>query len=147
MDRGVALVLTAVVGGFLALQAPMNSTVGRGVGAFQAALLSFLVGTVLLCLIASLAGGGLGRLAGLRDVPWYYLAGGVLGAAYVTNSLVAVRALGAGGIVAATIAGQLAASVVVDHFGVLGVERQPVTLARVAGVLLLAAGVFLIVRD
>lgn len=71
----------------------------------------------------------------------------MLGAAYVTNSLVAVRALGAGGIVAATIAGQLAASVVVDHFGVLGVERQPVTLARVAGVLLLAAGVFLIVRD
>lgn len=147
MDRGVALVLTAVVGGFLALQAPMNPTLGRGVGAFQAALLSFLVGTVLLALIASLAQGGLGRLAGLRDVPWYYLAGGVLGAAYVTNSLIAVRALGAGGIVAATIAGQLAASVVVDHFGLLGVERQPITLVRVAGVLLLGAGVFLIVRE
>jgi transporter family-2 protein len=61
--------------------------------------------------------------------------------------LVTVRSLGAGGVVAATIAGQLAVSVVVDHLGILGVARQPVTAARIAGVALLAAGTYLVVRE
>jgi transporter family-2 protein len=65
----------------------------------------------------------------------------------VTSVLVTVRTLGAGGVVAATIAGQLSMSVIVDHFGWLGVERQPITAVRFAGILLLAAGVFLVVRD
>jgi transporter family-2 protein len=38
-------------------------------------------------------------------------------------------------------------AVVVDHYGWLGVARQPVTVARVAGIALLAAGVFLVVRS
>jgi transporter family-2 protein len=65
----------------------------------------------------------------------------------VTTILVAVRTLGAGGIVAATIAGQLAVSVVVDHFGLVGVAKQPITPAKVLGVVLLALGTYLVVRD
>jgi uncharacterized membrane protein YdcZ (DUF606 family) len=38
-------------------------------------------------------------------------------------------------------------SVVIDNFGLLGLEKQPINLARVVGIVLLAAGVFLIVRD
>ncbi len=147
MDRGAAVVLTAVVGGFIALQAPINATLGQRVGSFQAALLSFATGTVLLAAIVALARGGLGQLANARGLPWYFLTGGLLGAAYVTTVLVTVRTLGAGAVVAATITGQLTASVALDHFGLLGVERQPVSLPRVVGVGLLAAGVYLIVRD
>lgn len=147
MDRGLAVALTAVVGGFIALQAPINATLGQRVGSFQAAFLSFAIGTVLLAVIAALARGGLGQLPDARGLPWYYLTGGLLGAAYVTTVLVTVRALGAGAVVAATIAGQLSASVALDHFGLLGVERQPITLTRVLGVVLLGVGVLLIVRD
>ncbi len=147
MDRGAAVALTAVVGGFIALQAPINATLGQRVGSFQAAFLSFAIGTALLALVAALARGGLGQLPDARGLPWYYLTGGLLGAAYVTTVLVTVRALGAGAVVAATIAGQLSASVALDHFGLLGVERQPITLGRMLGVALLALGVYLIVRE
>lgn len=147
MDRGAAVALTAVVGGFIALQAPINATLGQRVGSFQAAFLSFAIGTALLALIAALARGGLGQLPDARGLPWYYLTGGLLGAAYVTTVLVTVRALGAGAVVAATIAGQLSASVALDHLGLLGVERQPITLGRMLGVALLALGVYLIVRE
>ena len=147
MDRGAAVVLTALVGGCIALQAPINSHLGKSVGTFQAAFLSFAIGTVLLALIAALSTGGMGQAGEARHLPLYYLTGGILGAAYVTTVLVTVRSLGAGGVVAATIAGQLTMSVIVDHFGWLGVERQTITAARVAGIVLLAAGVFLIVRD
>ena len=70
----------------------------------------------------------------------------MLGAAYVTTVLVTVRTLGAGGVTAATIAGQLTMAVVVDQLGILGVERHPIDAQRVIGVALLAAGTFLVVR-
>ncbi|HEY3187321.1 MAG TPA: DMT family transporter, partial [Solirubrobacteraceae bacterium] len=147
VDRGAAVALTALVGGCIALQAPINSHLGKSVGTFQAAFVSFAIGTLLLAAIAAVAKGGMAHVGEARHVAWYYLTGGVLGAAYVTTVLVTVRSLGAGGVVAATIAGQLSMSVVVDHFGWLGVERHTVSVARLAGVALLAAGVFLIVRD
>ncbi len=147
MDRGAAVVLTAFVGGLIALQAPINSQLGRAVGTFQGALVSFLLGTAVLLVIASLAKGGLGTIGEARNLAWYYLTGGVLGAIYVTTVLVTVRSLGAGPVVAATIAGQLSASLVVDQLGILGVEKDPITATKVVGVVLLAAGVFLIVRE
>jgi bacterial/archaeal transporter family-2 protein len=147
MDRGAAVVLTAAAGGLIALQAPINSTLGRSVGTFQAAFLSFAIGTVALTIIAALAKGGLAQIGEARSLAWYYLVGGLLGAVYVTSVLVTVRSLGAGGVTAATIAGQLSLSVAVDHFGWLGVDRAPVTAVKVAGIVLLAAGVFLVVRD
>ena len=147
MDRGTAVVLTAAVGGLIALQAPINSHLGKHIGTFQAAFVSFAIGTILLAIIAALAKGGLGQIANARNVSWYYLTGGVLGAAYVTSVLVTVRSLGAGGVVAATIAGQLTMGVIVDQYGWLGVAKDPVTAAKLVGIALLAAGVFLIVRD
>jgi transporter family-2 protein len=146
VDRGAAVVLTALVGGLIALQAPINSTLGRQIGTFQAAAVSFAVGTALLVAIVVLAAGGFGDLGQARHLSWYYLTGGVLGAAYVTTVLVTVRPLGAGGVTAATIAGQLTAAVLVDHLAGLGVDRHPVTAGRLLGIGLLAAGTYLVVR-
>ncbi len=147
MDRGAAVLLTAAVGGLIALQAPINSTLGRVVGTFPAAFFSFATGTVLLAAIATLSTGGFGQLGEARGLSWYYLIGGVLGAAYVTTVLVTVRSLGVGAVVAATITGQLAMAVVIDQLGLLGVAKQPVTAAKAVGIALLAIGTFLIVRE
>ena len=147
MAKEPALLLTVFAGGLIAMQAPINSMLGKSVGTFAAASVSFVVGTVALVLITVLVGGGFGDLGEARHLPWYYLMGGVLGAVYVTTALVAVRELGAGGVTAATIAGQLTLSLVIDQLGILGVDKQPITWERVLGVLLLALGTFLIVRD
>lgn len=146
MDKGVAIPLTALAGGLVALQAPINSGLGRAVGTWAAASISFLVGTAALLLIAAINHSDV-HLGGAGGVAWYYFTGGLLGAAYVTTVLVSVRTLGAGGVTAATIAGQLTMSVVIDRLGILGLSQKPLSLARVVGVALLALGVFLIVRD
>jgi transporter family-2 protein len=145
VDRGAAVILTAAVGGLIALQAPINSVLGKAIGTWQAATVSFAIGTVVLVFIALLAG-GFASLGEAGDLSWYYLTGGILGAAYVTSVLVTVRTLGAGGVTAATIAGQLTAAVVVDQLGVLGVDKHPITVERVVGIAMLAAGTFLVVR-
>jgi transporter family-2 protein len=147
MDRGMAVVLTAAAGGLIALQAPINGHLAGVIGNLQATLVSFLVGTVVLAAIVTLAKGGYGQIGEVRNVSWIYLTGGLLGAVYVTVALLAVGTLGAGGVTAATFAGQVALSLVVDQLGILGVAKQPITAGKVAGVALLAAGVWLVVRD
>ena len=146
MDRTlVAAGATVLVGSLIALQAPINSGLGKVTGTLPAAAISFLVGTALLVGIVAVSGefGSLGKAA---DVKWYYLIGGVLGAAYVTCVLLTVRTLGAGGVTAATVAGQLTMSVVIDRFGFLGLDETPITLTRMIGVLLLFAGTVLVIR-
>jgi bacterial/archaeal transporter family-2 protein len=146
MGWGAAIALTVVVGGLIALQAPINSALGKQVGTFTAASVSFAIGTAALVCLTFVVGEGFGKIGEARNLSWIYLTGGLLGAAYVTSVLVTVRELGAGGVTAATIAGQLTASVVVDRLGLLGLEKQALTAPRVAGIALLAAGTFLIVR-
>jgi len=147
VDRGPILLLTVFAGGLIALQAPINSMLGRSVGTFTAASVSFAVGTAALVAITLLVGGGFGAIGEARSLSWYYLTGGVLGAVYVTTALVAVRTLGAGGVTAATITGQLATALVIDRLGVLGVPERPLSAQRLIGVALLAAGTFLVVRE
>jgi transporter family-2 protein len=147
MDRPLlAALATVVVGGLIALQAPINSGLGRATGTAPAAAISFTIGTTLLVAIV-LVTGQVGKVAGAANVPFYYLLGGLLGAAYVTTVLLTVRKLGAGGVTAATVAGQLTTSVVIDRLGVLGLEKTPITPGRVIGIFLLFAGTLLVVTQ
>jgi transporter family-2 protein len=147
MSRFAAVALTAAAGSLVALQAPINSKLGKELGTFQAASVSFLIGLVALVAIALVGAGGLGSLGHVGRLPWWYFLGGLLGAAYVVSVIITVRTLGAGGVTAATIAGQLAMAVVIDQFGIAGVTRHPISAARVAGVALLGTGVYLVVRN
>jgi bacterial/archaeal transporter family-2 protein len=145
MDRGFAVLIMAVVGGCIALQAPINAGLGKSTGSFAAATISFAVGTLLLAAIVVLSG-KTGGLSDVAHVEWYYLLGGALGAAYVFSALVLVSEIGAGAVAAATVTGQLTTSVVLDRIGFLGLEQTPLTAGRVAGVGLLLAGTYLVVR-
>jgi transporter family-2 protein len=147
VDKGVAVAVAAVVGGLVATQAPLNSQLGRTVGGLQASVVALAVSFVALLALATLTD-GLGGIRRLGDAPLYVaIGGGLAGALYVGSIVFTVRALGATGLTAVTIAGQLALAMVIDHFGWLGVERSPITVARVAGVALLALGTWLVISD
>jgi bacterial/archaeal transporter family-2 protein len=146
VSRGLAVLLGVGAGCLVGMQAPINSRLGKSVGSIEAATVSFLVGTAALVAILLVARGGIGGVGHVGRVPWWALVGGLLGAVYVSVALVAVRTLGASGLTAVVIGGQLAISVVIDRFGLLGVARQAIGVQRIAGLVLLAAGVFLVVR-
>jgi bacterial/archaeal transporter family-2 protein len=136
-----------VIGGTLALQAPLNSLLGRSVGGLTATVMAFGVGLAALLAVSVLAG-GLGGIAHAGDAPWWALiGGGLISALYVASIVWTVRALGAGGLTAATIAGQFAVALAVDHYGWLGVHRSPITASKLAGLALLAAGTYLVVHE
>jgi bacterial/archaeal transporter family-2 protein len=139
------VVLTACAGGLIAAQAPINAELGRSTGSLAAALVSFAVGSLALAAIVVLSGKA-GGLASTFDVSWYYLVGGLLGAVYVTTALLAVPSIGAGGVAAATVTGQLTASVALDRLGAFGLDQVPLGAGRLLGVALLLTGTALIVR-
>jgi transporter family-2 protein len=145
MDRGFAVLIMAVVGGCVAIQAPINAGLGKSTGSFAAATISFAVGTLLLAAIVVVSGKA-GGLPNVAHVNWYYLLGGALGAAYVFSALVLVSQIGAGAVAAATVTGQLTTSVLLDRIGFLGLEQTPLTASRLLGVAFLLCGTYLIVR-
>lgn len=146
MSKEAALMATVVAGGLVAVQAPMNATLAEHIGKFGSATMNFLVGGTLLVFITFVLAGGFQSVG--ESPPWWgWVFGGLAGAAYVTTALSSVPALGAGGVTAATVAGQLTLSVIVDRLGILGLDEKAITVQRVLGVALLAAGVLLIVRD
>jgi transporter family-2 protein len=146
VSRGLAVLLGAAAGCLVGMQAPINSRLGKSLGAIQAASFSFLIGTVALVSISFVLRGGLGTLGRIGQVPWWALIGGLLGAVYVFVALEAVRTLGASGLTAVVISGQLLISVVIDRFGLLGVARSSIGPQRIIGLVLLLVGVTLVVR-
>ena len=147
MDHTTAAILVVAAGTAVGAQAPINGLLGRHVGTWQAAFVNFAVGLTILTLIVAIAGGGFGGLREINGAPWWALLGGACGVAVVSSSIAAVGHLGAGGVTAAVVAGQLTASVVIDRFGLFGVARQPLTTGKLIGIALLAVGVYLIVRE
>lgn len=145
MDRWLAVSVMAIAGGLVALQPALNSGLGRAVGILPAAMLSFGIGTLVLGVVVIAAGESTG-VTSTFTVPWYYLLGGVFGALWVAFSIPAVKAIGAGGVFSATIAGQLTAAMVADRIGVFGLDPIGVTPVRATGFVLLVFGVYLIVR-
>jgi bacterial/archaeal transporter family-2 protein len=148
VSKEVAVLATVAAGGVVAAQAPANNVLSKHLGNFGAATVSFLVGTACVLLVTFVFAGGISVESGTEAPAWYYwLLGGLGGVTIVVTTLITVRELGAGGVTAATIAGQLALSVVLDRLGVLGLEERAITWDKVLGIALLAAGTALIVRE
>jgi transporter family-2 protein len=136
-----AIVATFAAGALVAAQPPANNELSKHVGALGAAFTSALISALLLGTLLLLSGHGSG-LSGIRQFRPEYALGGLGGAAIVWVSLVTVRSLGAGGVVAATVCGQLAVAALLDRVGVLGLEKVAMTPVRLFGIALMVAGTF-----
>jgi bacterial/archaeal transporter family-2 protein len=148
VSKELAVLATAMAGGLVAAQAPVNNVLSKKVGTFGAVSVNFLVGAVLILIVTFVFAGGIENAEGVDSPAWYYwVFGGLAGVAIVLTTLITVRELGAGGVTAATIAGQLTLSVVLDRFGALGLEERAITLDKLLGIALLAAGTVLVVRE
>jgi transporter family-2 protein len=139
--------LAIAVGAGLTLQVGMNATVDAGVGSpLIASVVNFVVGLAALVAVAA-AGGARMAPGGVAAVPAWAWFGGLFGAAYVAAVTVLGPRLGAVALLALVLFGQMAAALAVDHFGIVGFPQHAVTMPRLLGVVLLACGAILVVRD
>lgn len=139
-------VLGILSGAFIAIQAPINAQLGRGLGLpVAAAAFSFLSGAIVLGIATLLVTRTQGiSLDWKAPAPWLFVAGGLLGGSYVTISTILIPRIGAAALMALIVAGQLLAGMLLDRFGFLGMAVREISLGRVAGAILLMAGAVLI---
>jgi transporter family-2 protein len=111
---------------------------------FQAALVSFVVGTIVMTLIALIIRAPLPSLGYVKTIPWYLFTGGLLGATFVTTTILLAPRLGSASLIAFAVTGQLIASLTLDHFGLLGFPQHEVSPMRIIGAILLLSGAVMI---
>jgi transporter family-2 protein len=136
-------VLLAIANGLMAVSSRIaNAALSGRIGSLAGSLVNHAVGALVSgALLAAGLGAGEVHLAG---APWWAWTGGVLGVLVVGASNAAVRAAGATLFGVVLVAGQLATSAVIDHFGLLGQSPIAVTPARALGLVLLAVGAALV---
>ncbi|MCA1609178.1 MAG: DMT family transporter [Acidobacteria bacterium] len=141
----IYVLLALIAGAMMPTQAAVNNKMAGAVGSpFAAALISFVIGTLCLTIYAIFSGISVTDLSTAKNAPSIAWLGGLLGAFFVTTSIVLLPRLGVAMTFSLIVAGQMLATLFFDHFGLLGVPQKTVGLARVAGALLIIAGVVLI---
>lgn len=138
--------LGILAGAFVAVQAPINAELARGLGStIAAATVSFLAGAIVLGVLTFAFSRAQGTVIDWRvPAPWLFVVGGCLGAVYVTSTIILIPRLGAAALMAFLVAGQLIAGMVIDRIGLLGVAVREISVGRIAGALLLVAGAVMV---
>ena len=136
------LLFAFVAGVALPVQFSINAVLRGFVGGpAVAATISFFGGTLALIVVASWPLGD-----ALARAPWWAWVGGLLGAVYVLATIIVIPRLGAATTVGLILAGQVIASIVIDHFGLIRVPVHELNIPRLAGAVLVVVGVALVQR-
>jgi bacterial/archaeal transporter family-2 protein len=137
--------LALAAGAMMPTQAATNNKMAMVVGSpILSAFISFFVGTVALLVYVLVSGESIGSLMSAKEAPPIAWVGGLLGAFFVTAGVTLVPRLGVATTFSVMIAGQMIVTLVIDHFGLLGIPVKEVSFARVAGIVLIGAGVVLV---
>lgn len=140
------LLLALIIGLIVPLQSAVNNQLKLVMGGstLLAALVSFAIGTLALLFVALANPQKWGDLAQLGQASWWQFSGGVMGALFVFGTTLLAPRIGVTVMVALIIGGQVLSSLLFDRFGLLGFEVREISLPRLAGVLLVLAGVLLV---
>ncbi|MFO8060310.1 MAG: DMT family transporter [Bacillota bacterium] len=144
-----ALIIAALAGSIMAWQGAINSLLSRSITLAGTTLVVHLVGAVLsgAVVLAGLTADMLNiRWTDLAEAPWYTYLGGALGVAIVWSVAASIGIAGAAPATTAIIAGQVLTAALLDHFGLLHLRQVPFSPARGLGIVLLAAGAWLMLR-
>jgi transporter family-2 protein len=144
MTNLVLILLMACGGLAIAMQPSINARLAQKVGPYESSLISFVVGALALLVVVMISGRG--NLRGVATASWWELTGGLLGAYFVTMTIIAVPRLGTAAVMSMIIAGQLITGALLDQFGAFGMRQIPLTSGRGLGILLLCLGAALVVR-
>ena len=131
----------------ITVQSVLNSAMGKKTGYLGSVLVLTCVSILtLLLLIIQFP-----QTANLRNLPrvseWYLYVGGVLGVAIVAAPIFLIPKIGATSTLTALVVGQLFLALIIDHFGLFSFPKIEISLMRIAGIILLVAGAFLVSTD
>jgi transporter family-2 protein len=141
----IFILLAVIAGAVLPLQAGLNVQLGKSVHQpIFAAFASFLIGTVGLLNYLFVLKFDFSTIANTKSVSSWVWTAGLFGAFYVAAVIILAPKLGTALTFSLVVAGQMAVSLVLDHYGLLGLPVKSINWQRMLGVAFLITGVLLI---
>lgn len=142
MMKWISIVMVILAGMGLGTEAGILGPLGSVVGHYWATLCIFGLGAALLFFVSLLFGPR--NPASVMSLPGWQLSGGLLGPCYVVIMTVAAPVIGITMTMTGILAGQIAKSLLIDHFGWFDGQRRPVNIRRLIALLLIAGALALI---
>lgn len=139
MTNLIAMLLAAAAGVAMALQGSLNSVLGKTIGRVEATMVVHVIGTVAVA-AALLLHFGTGNFSKMTQVPWYIYLGGLINVMIIYGVVAAIAEVGVAVATTAIIVGQVSTALLIDHFGMFGLEKICFTWWKLAGLALLAVG-------
>ncbi len=145
----IFLVLAFLIGISNAVQSGVNAQLRESLNnPILAGITSFSLGLVILLIVfACFNQDPIPKIEDIRHIPLNRFLGGALGAFYVITVILIVRKIGSSNMMCLIIAGQMATVMTIDHFGLQGFAIHQITWPRLAGAVLVVAGVVLILKN
>ncbi len=144
LEFSTLIIMGLALGIALALQAGVNAQLRQFLQSpYQAAFISFLIGTLVLAAVVGFQQAARPSLQDLMNIPAWLWLGGVLGAFNVSMAIILAPRLGALSFTIVVVCGQILASLLLDHFGWLGFEQHSINWQRVVGSGLVVVGLVL----
>lgn len=140
------LALVALLAGTLVpFQAISNGLLGRALGhPLWATLASLLVSILAVLPVIALMRVPPPLIQQSWGLPLWTWGGGLAGVVYITSALFITPRLGATTFIVCVIAGQMLVSLLIDHFGLMGMPVRPANTGRVSGIVLIFIGMLMI---
>ncbi|MET0634512.1 MAG: DMT family transporter [Chitinophagaceae bacterium] len=145
--KGIWLIIVFICGVLLPFQTGLNAKLGKSIESpGYASLLSFIVGALTVAIYLQFTRESL-SWAGLKTASLYsIIGGGIIGAFFITASMLALPRIGMGLTFGIIIAGQMVTAVLLDQFNIMVSQQHSINAWRIIGVLLIISGVVIIKR-
>lgn len=137
------IIIIGLLGGVaVGIQSPIAGAMGQKIGGIAGSFVVHLSGAIVSGVLLFFIGGQ--KIRDWHILPWYMLIAGVFGVFLYQTISITLPRLGSTLMVTLVIMGQLIMGVIIDHYGWLGVQQHPISFTRLAGVLVLLVGGYLI---
>lgn len=135
-----------LAGSFMAVQGTMNSVLGKVVGQWQSTLIVHVIGLVTVVLVILLVGGGFLSLEQMKQAPWYVYLGGVLNVLILFGVIKSMPKVGVGNATTGIVFAQILTAVLIDRFGIMGVDKYPFRLIDLLGLAFMLIGTRILLK-
>lgn len=130
----------------MAVQGSMNTALSKVIGLLEATFIVHMIGTIVVVVLLFVFRMGKGDFSAVAEAPWYVYLGGVISVGIIYLVVASISEVGVANATTAIIVGQVATAIIIDHFGVFGLERIPFEWNQLIGLVLLVFGANLLLK-
>lgn len=142
-----SLLIAALSGMLMAVQGSLNATLSKVLGLLETTFIVHMIGTVVVAILLFGFHFGKGDFGQAGAAPWYSYLGGVISIFIIYLVAASIPKVGVANATTAIIIGQVLTAVLIDYFGLFGLEKLHFDWQKIIGIVLLALGAKLLLQD